>query len=246
MTVSKKYFYALAISNLMSWAVIVLLWTTSNTRSYSNEFEEITVEKLNVVNERGKVVMTISNKHKIPGPTFGGTEYPQAFGDGRQNLSGIIFFNEQGDEVGGLVYNGFPVENRHWAGGHLSFDQWKHNQVVALQYLDNGSSKRAGLRIWDRPTESEFKDFLDVGLERMNEPDQSKRDSLRSTMNTMRQEGLLGTERMFVGSQNGNAQVQIRDTEGNIRIRLTVDETDEAKLVFLNENGDQVASYPDH
>ena len=38
--------------------------------------------------------------------------------------------------------------------GHLSFDQWKQNQVVALQYSDDGRSRYAGLNVWDRPTDA--------------------------------------------------------------------------------------------
>ena len=49
--------------------------------------------------------------------------------------------NDQGDEVGGPIVDGVPRDSgRRCAVGHLSVDQWKQNQVVALQYLDNGRS----------------------------------------------------------------------------------------------------------
>ena len=52
----------------------------------------------------------------------------------------MIFFNEAGDEVGGLIYESERRDSAYRAFGHLSFDQWQQNQVVAVQYQDNGSS----------------------------------------------------------------------------------------------------------
>jgi hypothetical protein len=47
----------------------------------------------------------------------------------------------------------------------------------------------------------------------------------------------LGVERLFVGSQDETAQVQIRDTAGRVRIRLLVDPDDNARLEFLDAEG---------
>ena len=87
----------------------------------------------------------------------------------RPHVSGMIFYNEEGDEVGGLIYNGIPRDyngiprdSGYSAVGHLSFDQWKQNQVVALQYIDNGRTRRSGLRVWDRPTDVSVARQLDL------------------------------------------------------------------------------------
>lgn len=234
----------LTLSHLASWLILAfLLWGHFRSTSHL-QVTQLDAERINVVGLDGAPVMALSNRRWIPGPTFEGKEYPRAFGDGRDRLSGIIFFNEQGDEVGGLVFNGFPNDSGHWAGGHLSFDQWKQNQVVAVQYLDNSRSRRAGLRVWDRPN-TRFGDFLDLGLARMETNDPALRDSLRDEMRQARERGDLGVERLFVGSQDEVAQIQLRDTEGKIRLRLLVDSADDARLEFLDAQGTVTARFPE-
>jgi hypothetical protein len=234
----------LTLSNLAAWTVIAVLLLSGFRDSGRLRVDQLDAERVNIIGPDGRPVMALSNKRHIPGPTFEGTEYPQVFGDGRDQLSGIIFFNEQGDEVGGLVYNGIPKDTGYWAGGHLSFDQWKQNQVVALQYLDNSRTRRAGLRVWDRPTDVTMGSYLDVALRRMEAEDSAERDSLRALQRAMSADGGLGVERMFVGSQDQVAQVQIRDTRGRVRARLLVDENDVPRLEFLDEAGEVVDRYP--
>jgi hypothetical protein len=234
----------LTLSNLASWSVLSVLLFSAFKDSDDLRVTLLEAERVNILGIDGEPVMALSNRRFIPGPTFEHKEYPQAFGDGRDLLSGIIFFNEQGDEVGGLVYNGVRRDSGYWAGGHLSFDQWKQNQVVALQYLDNSRSRRAGLRVWDRPSDVRVADFFDLGLARMQAEDQAVRDSLRTEMQAIRDRGDLGVERLFVGSQDQVAQVQLRDTDGRVRARLFVGPTGEARLEFLDAAGNVMARYP--
>jgi hypothetical protein len=142
------------LSNLASWGLVALLALTGFSYQTRNKFTEIDAERLNIIGTNGKPVLVLANRRLIPGPSdewerLSALTSPM----GRDLLSGMIFFNEQGDEVGGLIYNGIKKDSGYSALGHLSFDQWKQNQVVALQYLDNGTSRRAGLRVWDRPTD---------------------------------------------------------------------------------------------
>jgi hypothetical protein len=51
-------------------------------------------------------------------------------------------------------------------------------------------------------------------------------------------------QRVFVGSQDKAAMVQLRDTHGRVRVRLAVDAQDTARLEFLDEAGKAVAQYP--
>lgn len=241
---SRKMIRLLTFSNIASWAVLAVLLLSGFAGEKHLRVTQLDAERINIIGLNGDPVMALSNRRLIPGPTFEAKEYPQAFGDGREFLSGIIFFNEQGDEVGGLLYNGFPRDTGYWAGGHLSFDQWKQNQVVAIQYLDNGRSRRAGLRVWDRPTDRRFGDFLDLGLARMESEDQTVRDSLRAEMQLARDRGDLGVERLFVGSQNEVAQIQLRDKEGRVRVQLLVDSSNDARLEFLDEAGNITATFP--
>lgn len=154
----------------------------------------------------------------------------------------MIFYNDAGDEVGGLVYNGFALDSGYTAVGHLSLDQWRQNQVVALQYLDNGRTLRSGLRVWDRPTDAPLREVFERGLAVRN-ASPAERDSLRD-LAAAAQRRAGGTERLFLGSHDGVAKLEIRDSEALVRGRLLVDEGDRARLEFLNELGQAVEVYP--
>ncbi|HVS92575.1 MAG TPA: hypothetical protein VHE59_11110 [Mucilaginibacter sp.] len=200
-------------------------------------FEEIDVERINIVGTNGKPVMVLSNKRLIPGPSMNGKTYPREYADGRQYFSGLIFFNEQGDEVGGLIYAGIPKDSGYYAMEHLSFDQWKQNQVVALQYIDNGKSKRAGLRIYDRPNVPLDQIFDRYVLKNSLQKNTPVYDSVMYEIKASQARGDNGMERMFLGSQDGEAQLQLRDKLGIIRGKLYVDANGQAKLEFLDAAG---------
>ena len=236
----------LTISNIASWGLVGLFVLVGLSSEDHLRIKEIDAERINIIGTHGEPVMVLANRHRIPGPSMNGVKYSATLADGRDQQSGIIFFNEQGDEVGGLIYNGtLKEDSSYWAGGHFSFDRWKQNQVVAMQYLDNGRTRRAGLRVWDRPTDVPMSDFLDAGQALMESQDPSVRDSLRSVIRRMRERGDFGVERLFVGSQDEVAQIQLRGTDGKMRVRLYVDSTNVARLEFMNADGEVTSSFPD-
>lgn len=234
----------LTVSSILSWVLIALFVLTGFSQQTRTRFTEIDAERLNIIGTNGKPVLVLANRRLIPGPSMNGKDYPRSLADGRDLLSGMIFFNEQGDEVGGLIYNGIKKDKGYSALGHLSFDQWKQNQVVALQYLDNGTSRRAGLRVWDRPTDVSFDTQLDRSL-RLMQSEGKERDAIRTEMEAARARGEMGNERLFVGSQDQTAQIQLRDKQARVRVKLYVDAKDVARLEFLDETGKVMASYPD-
>src|SRR5699024_12154112 len=62
----------------------------------------------------------------------------------RERPPGIIFFNEEQDEVGGLIYQGDKEEGALMV---LSFDQYKNDQVMQLRYLEGEKTRTYGLQI---------------------------------------------------------------------------------------------------
>jgi hypothetical protein len=239
----RKRIRILTWSHVGVWGFLAMFAVTGFMQQTRERFTEIDVERINIVGANGSPVLVLSNRRLIPGPSINGKNYPRSVADGRDLLSGMIFFNEQGDEVGGLIYNGIKKDSGYSAVGHLSFDQWKQNQVVALQYLDNGTSRRAGLRVWDRPTDVSLDKQLDRSL-RLMQSSGRERDVIRGEIELARERGELGNERLFVGSQDQVAQVQLRDKQGRVRARLYVDAKDVARLEFLDEAGKLVAEYP--
>jgi len=53
-----------------------------------------------------------------------------------------------------------------------------------------------------------------------------------------------GQLRTFLGSANRVAALELRDVNGNVRIRLSVDTAGTARLAFLDTLGRVTAAYP--
>jgi hypothetical protein len=202
----------------------------------------LTVERINIVDSTGALALVLSNGARLPGAMFEGREYPQSF-VGRGRSAGMIFFNEAGDEVGGLIYEGAARDSGYRAFGHLSFDQWKQNQVVALQYQDNGRSRSAGLRVWDRPTNDLERQFA-LAQRMLETPAGPLRDSLDAERRRVRTE-VEGKQRLFLGSDDRVAALELKDGMGRTRVKLSVDSAGTARLVFLDAEGKTAAVYPD-
>jgi hypothetical protein len=64
----------------------------------------------------------------------------------------MIFFNHQGNEAGGLVFD------ENGGNGHfleLTFDKSRQDQTLGLRHLESDNGQYfAGLQIWDRPHNS--------------------------------------------------------------------------------------------
>jgi hypothetical protein len=202
----------------------------------------ITVERLNILDSTGRPTLVLSNARRLPGATFHGREYPQEF-VGRGHSAGLIFFNEGGDEVGGLIFEGTRHDSTYHAFGHLSFDQWQQNQVVAVQYQDDGRARSAGVRVWDRPTTQPLENQFGLAQQVLSTPAGPVRDSLNRELARVR-DMVQGTARLFLGSEDRTAKLELRDPQGRVRARLFVDSLGAAHLSFIDEGGRTTATYP--
>src|ERR1700754_311492 len=149
---------ALIASNVLLLGCVTFFLVSSFAKKDDDrKTKEITVERINIVNADGTPVMVIANKQRIAAPVMGGKTYPVEVSGGRELMAGMIFFNETGDEMGGLVFNSFKMANGRTAGiGHLSFDRFNDNQVISLEYSENKSGVRSGLTFYDRPGDGTF------------------------------------------------------------------------------------------
>ncbi len=59
---------------LSSIAIVMLLFSF---KTLKENFEEISVKRINIVDDNGKNVMVISNQEKFPYPVIGGKEYKE-------------------------------------------------------------------------------------------------------------------------------------------------------------------------
>ncbi|WP_142785624.1 hypothetical protein [Changchengzhania lutea] len=163
MNLSKNQIRLLIVSNIFCWAILFSFLLMSFTQKTNTKFEVLTAERINIVNEDGTTVMAISNKQRIAAPRINGKEYPVNMIE-RQHMAGMIFFNEKGDEIGGLVFNSgeFP-DGRKYGVGHLSFDRYNDNQVINLEHKENiHDLVKSGITFYDRKGNGSFGKNLDL------------------------------------------------------------------------------------
>jgi hypothetical protein len=222
---------------------VVLVALLASAFAPSNQVQElIRARRIELVNDDGRYALVLGSKGKLPGPAFGGKEYPQALSGGRTTATGMIFFNERGDEVGGLTYHGQTAGDRYSAGGGIMFDQFDQDQVVGIQYSDNGTRRSAGLNVWDRTTTVKISQIIDM-LDARSRATPAVRDSLTRVIQAM--PGMdRSAHRVFIGSDNRTATLLMRDVAGRPRIRMFVDSMNVARLEFLDEAGQVVNAYP--
>ncbi len=109
------------------------------------KFSEIDVERINIVEKDGKLRMVISNSERQHPGIIDGKTMP------RCRPAGILFFNETGNECGGLSFEGNQKDGVANAGALLSFDRFHQDQTVAIEYDESNARYSAGLRVWERP-----------------------------------------------------------------------------------------------
>ena len=129
-------------------------------KSNSNKFDQITVHRINVVEPDGTLRMVISNHDELPGIIVKGKEKPF-----ERPQAGMLFYNEEGSENGGLIFGGHKDKKGNVvnSGGSLSFDKYGANQIVQLAGVDDSEDRFAGLLIMDSPSGNDNRRRIWVG-----------------------------------------------------------------------------------
>lgn len=99
--------------------------------SDARRIRSLELERTDVINGDGKPALAVAGKGRLPGPMFDGKQFPPETSGGRTETTGVIFVNESGDEVGGLVYGGAAKPDGYNAPVHLSLDQWKQDATTS-------------------------------------------------------------------------------------------------------------------
>ena len=136
---------------IVAGVVSAIIALAAFRESQKTHFAEIDVERINVVEKDGKLRLTMSNAARLPPVILGGKSYPLRGGTGAGS-AGLIFFNDEGNENGGLAFGGRKTATGYRANGHMTFDQFDQDETVAFGYTDVDGHARAGLTFADRST----------------------------------------------------------------------------------------------
>ncbi|MCA1607631.1 MAG: hypothetical protein LC775_19680 [Acidobacteria bacterium] len=224
-----------AYSILVTLLLGVIAFSTIGQANQKNKFAEIDVERINIVEKDGKLKMVISNgERQHPGIVDGKML-------SRKRPPGMLFFNEKGDECGGLGFDGDQKDGRGNASALLAFDRFRQDQTVAIQYGESNGQYYAGLRVWDRPETS-----LGPVIEKLAEIEKMKEGPEKTAaMQKLREMAGGAAERVMVGRDREQAAVvRLSDMKGKPRLKLSVDMAGSPKLEFLDETGKVTYSLP--
>ena len=218
-------------------ALVVLVSAGLAQSSATQRIDELTIQRLNVVDANGTLRMVVSNKDRMhPGVIDGKTinrPRPQA---------GLLFFNDVGDEVGGLVFTGQEVNGQGFAATSLTFDQWKQDQTIGIQYSEDGGQRSTGLQVWDRSDTQRLSELIDA----MNAANAINDPAARKTaVSAARARAQPGYQRLFVGKDRNRASlVTMADAKGKARLVLKVQADGAASIEFLDADGRVVDKLP--
>ncbi len=128
-----------AYAVLSSLVLVVLCTAAFRQGATTGKFDELTVGRINVVDADGTLRLVIANKDRMhPGMMDG------KMIDRPRPVAGLLFFNEEGDEVGGLTYTGREVNGTPRANAGIMFDQFKQDQTIGISYSENDGRRTAG------------------------------------------------------------------------------------------------------
>lgn len=164
---------------------------------------------------------------------------------GGVRFSGLMFYNEEGQETGGLVYSGKENKDGHDADVTLTFDQFRQDQNVYLHHEESKDAK--GLRIEDgltinsRPDWTKVKEEYGIYDQLQKLPEEQREEFRLRSLQT----GKISTRRLFFGVQRGikenqpydDAGVFIKNKWGRNAIKLYVDDKNQPHFEVYDQLG---------
>jgi len=205
-------------------------------------FTEIDVQRINIVEPDGKLRMVISNRPRSIGPIYKGKPFGYAGG----TRPGMIFFNDEGTENGGMTFSGSrDAQGRYNATSSWSFDQFDNDQVLTMQYVDQNGRRRTGITVGDRAEANIYEWVLRRDSINAIADTVARRAAMEKLMAPVNGVPLYAT-RLYAGRDVAkNAVVNLSDPQGRIRLRLRVDSLGRASVDFLDDGGRVTFSLPD-
>jgi len=215
--------------------IIFLLFSHLNeNKPEANEIlQEITTERLNIVGKDGNKYIVLSNPERQAAATINGK--PINPEETERNVAGLLFFNEEGDEVGGLVYGIDSTDSYQL----LTFDQRKNDQIMALrkdEYLEDGAwKKQYGLVLQERSEKQS--NVIIAELQEINKIGDSllREKKLQEFYNDPQN---LAPQRLFIGRTfSEKVGLYLMDKDNKPRLQIYLDKDGEPHIEIFDKNG---------
>ncbi|MCL2548320.1 MAG: hypothetical protein FWE76_04045 [Symbiobacteriaceae bacterium] len=193
----------------------------------------IRTERLDIVEADGTIKLSIFNGKRIPPPLMDGEDLLPGH---RQdwNAAGMIFFNSEGDECGGLLLRSDLLHE----GGYRStlfttFDQYKNDQVMSAGVSDHAGKHEHLFTLYDRPNE-----HIRVMLEKRKQiaalTDEEEKQRLSAELRAQ------GSVRLLMGKfGDGSVGLRMNNKFGKECLALVVDADGEPHLTIRDATGEE-------
>jgi hypothetical protein len=217
-----------AYATVSTLLIVILVGSAFALDAQRTKFSEIDVQRINIVEPDGTLRMVISDKAQFPGIIINNRERPHPE---NRSSAGMLFFNDEGTENGGLIFGGGKDKNGTVSSyGHLSFDRYLQDQVFTIDATENGNQKRSGLSIVDDP-DWPITDFLNA--------------------NHVEQQAFFKThappqQRIYLGrTADDSASLTLKDKDGRARIVIKVNPDGSPVIQFLDPSGKVTSQLPE-
>ena len=230
---------------LVSSLLVVLILFSAYRHVQTQRFEVIEAERINIVEKDGTVKMILTNKEKFP--TGNELVNNRLTNKTRPKRPGMLFFNDEGIESGGFIFDGKKNPDGHSGGMSLTFDRYDGDQVMQMLSTDRMEKGKRytthGLAFNDYANDTLTQQGFSHQMDQlMAQKDPAKRESMGATM---RQHGMFGVPRIYLGrTGDANNGLYLFDNAGMPRAMLYVDKQNQAKLEFFDDKGNVVDSWP--
>jgi hypothetical protein len=204
----------------------------------SQNFDEITAHRINIVEPDGKIRLVLTNKSSAPGVYVKNKEYPH----GSRQSAGLYFFDDEGTEDGGLIYGVKTDSSGRVTGsyGHLSFDKYMQDQIFTIEAGREDHAEYSTLNMQDRG-DYPIMDAIEANQRISKLPKEQQGAEWKKFMATHPGDHT----RVVLGRvADGSAVLRLKDKEGHDRIVLRVAPDGSPKLQMLDAEGKVLSELP--
>lgn len=209
----------------------LFVWFYGKTQKMSPD--ELTVKKLNLIGEDGSLRMVLSNETRQNSGIIDGKQLPK-----RDRPAGMIFFDNNGNECGGLIFE--ETRQGETINKMMSFtmDNYRNDQVLQLvndeTYKGGHARVRRGMAINEYPVGRNLLTFVKnlQNIHTITDTAARQRalDSLR------RKDG--PRRRLFIGRTNENQSgIFLFDNDGRPRMQIFVDSAGNPQILAIDTTG---------
>ncbi|GFE84294.1 hypothetical protein GCM10011487_62940 [Steroidobacter agaridevorans] len=237
-----------AYAGVLTVGVTAALLSGFTGDNMNPRFDTISVQRINVVEPDGKIRMVLTNNNRIPGLIINGHEYADYGNRKASTAAGMLFYDAQATESGGLTFGGLKnAQGQISRFGHFSFDRYNQDQMLTISAADDGTNHRAEIKMIDQPSWpiEEYLDLLD-SIQHLPpaEQEQAIAEFFQTHPPGAGLRTLLGTQTYPTLPAESRNTLNLRDDQGRERARLTVAADGTPSLEFLDAAGNVTHRYP--